>query len=69
VTPRIAASAWSTPRLRRGGSYFLTSHRWARREQVEAAYPQFAELLLYHVVQAAAVWLLYRGVRSWAESV
>lgn len=34
-----------TRRLRRGGSYFLTYHRWARREQVEAAYPQFAELL------------------------
>ena len=28
-----------------GGSYFLTYHRWARREQVEAAYPQFAEFL------------------------
>ncbi len=31
--------------LRRSGSYFLTYHRWARREQVEAAYPQFAEFL------------------------
>ena len=28
-----------------GGSYFLTCHRWARREQVERAYPQFAEFL------------------------
>jgi FAD/FMN-containing dehydrogenase len=28
-----------------GGSYFLTYHRWARREQVERAYPQFAEFL------------------------
>jgi FAD/FMN-containing dehydrogenase len=28
-----------------GGSYFLTYHRWARRQQVEAAYPQFAEFL------------------------
>ena len=27
------------------GSYFLTYHRWARRQQVEAAYPQFAEFL------------------------
>ena len=28
-----------------GGSYFLTYHRWARRDQVEAAHPQFAEFL------------------------
>lgn len=28
-----------------GGSYFLTYHRWALREQVERAYPQFAEFL------------------------
>lgn len=28
-----------------GGSYFLTYHRWAGREQVERAYPQFAEFL------------------------
>jgi FAD/FMN-containing dehydrogenase len=28
-----------------GGSYFLTYHRWARRTQVEQAYPQFAEFL------------------------
>jgi FAD/FMN-containing dehydrogenase len=27
------------------GSYYLTYHRWARREQVERCYPQFAELL------------------------
>jgi FAD/FMN-containing dehydrogenase len=31
--------------LARGGSYFLTYHRWARRDQVEAAYPQFAQFL------------------------
>ena len=31
--------------IRRGGSYFLTYHRHARREQVEAAYPRFAEFL------------------------
>ena len=29
----------------RGGSYFLTYHRWARRDQVEASYPQFAGFL------------------------
>jgi len=28
-----------------GGSYFLTYHRWARRDQVEQAYPQFREFL------------------------
>jgi FAD/FMN-containing dehydrogenase len=31
--------------IRRGGSYFLTYHRHARREQVEAAYPRFVEFL------------------------
>ncbi|MBW3593300.1 MAG: FAD-binding oxidoreductase, partial [Actinobacteria bacterium] len=29
----------------RGGSYFLTYHRWARRDQVEACYPQFLDFL------------------------
>jgi len=29
----------------RDGSYFLTYHRWARREQVEACYPQFREFM------------------------
>ncbi|HKR65677.1 MAG TPA: FAD-binding protein, partial [Thermoanaerobaculia bacterium] len=29
----------------RGGSYYLTYHRWARREQVERAYPQFRAFL------------------------
>lgn len=28
-----------------GGSYFLTYHRWATREQVERAHPRFAEFL------------------------
>lgn len=31
--------------LARGGSYFLTYHRWARRDQVDAAYPRFASFL------------------------
>ena len=31
--------------IRRGGSYFLTYHKWARREQVEACYPRFAKFL------------------------
>jgi FAD/FMN-containing dehydrogenase len=31
--------------LARGGSYFLTYHRWAHRRQVEAAYPRFGEFL------------------------
>ena len=28
-----------------GGSYYLTYHRWATREQVESCYPQFAQFL------------------------
>ncbi|MEW6681913.1 MAG: FAD-binding oxidoreductase [Nitrospirota bacterium] len=28
-----------------GGKYFLTYHRWATREQIEACYPQMAEFL------------------------
>jgi len=28
-----------------GGSYYLTYHRWARRDQVEACYPQMAAFL------------------------
>ncbi len=31
--------------IKRNGSYYLTYHRWARRDQVEACYPQFAEFL------------------------
>jgi FAD/FMN-containing dehydrogenase len=31
--------------IARGGSYYLTYHRWARRDQVVACYPQFAEFL------------------------
>jgi FAD/FMN-containing dehydrogenase len=31
--------------IRYGGSYYLTYHRYARREQVEACYPQFKEFL------------------------
>jgi FAD/FMN-containing dehydrogenase len=30
---------------RYGGSYYLTYHRWARRDQVEACYPQIREFL------------------------
>lgn len=30
---------------RRGGSYFLTYHRWADREQVEACHPRMVEFL------------------------
>ncbi len=29
----------------RGGSYFLTYHRWATREQVDDCYPQMADFL------------------------
>ena len=31
--------------LELGGSYYLTYHRWARKDQVLAAYPQFPEFL------------------------
>lgn len=31
--------------LDRGGSFYLTYHRWARRAQIEAAYPRFREFL------------------------
>ncbi len=31
--------------IRFGGSYFLTYHRWAEREQVESCYPQLPEFL------------------------
>jgi FAD/FMN-containing dehydrogenase len=31
--------------IERGGSYYLTYHRFAEREQVEECYPQFAEFL------------------------
>jgi len=30
---------------RRGGTYFLTYHRYARRDQVQSCYPQFARFL------------------------
>jgi FAD/FMN-containing dehydrogenase len=31
--------------IRRGGSYYLTHHKFATREQVKACYPQFPEFL------------------------
>jgi FAD/FMN-containing dehydrogenase len=31
--------------IRHGGSYYLTYHRWATREQVQTCYPQFAQFL------------------------
>ena len=31
--------------IRHGGSYYLTYHRWARRDQVERCYPQLPEFL------------------------
>jgi FAD/FMN-containing dehydrogenase len=31
--------------IRHGGSYYLTYHRFATREQVLACYPQFPEFL------------------------
>jgi FAD/FMN-containing dehydrogenase len=31
--------------IRHGGSYYLTYHRWARKDQVERCYPQMREFL------------------------
>ena len=31
--------------IERGGSYYLTYHRWARRDQIETCYPQLPEFL------------------------
>jgi hypothetical protein len=31
--------------IARGGSYFLTYHRWARPDQVAACYPQFSDFI------------------------
>jgi hypothetical protein len=31
--------------IQHGGSYYLTYHRWARRDQVERCYPQMREFL------------------------
>jgi FAD/FMN-containing dehydrogenase len=51
-----------------GGSYFLTYHRWARRDQVERAYPQFGEFLAAkerHDPEGrfqSEWWRWYRGV-------
>jgi FAD/FMN-containing dehydrogenase len=46
----IAASSAAFRRLidvaiERGGSYFLTYHRWATHEQIAACYPRFTEFL------------------------
>lgn len=31
--------------IQRNGSFYLTYHRWARRDQIEACYPKFVEFL------------------------
>ena len=31
--------------IRHGGSYYLTYHRWARKDQIERCYPQIREFL------------------------
>ena len=33
------------PAIERGGKYYLTYHRWARRDQVETCHPQFVDFL------------------------
>ena len=32
--------------IAQGGSYYLTYHRWARKDQVERCYPQLPEFLV-----------------------
>jgi FAD/FMN-containing dehydrogenase len=50
-TPERVASAADAFRalidlgIQHGGSYYLTYHRWARRDQIEQCYPQMPELL------------------------
>jgi FAD/FMN-containing dehydrogenase len=50
-TPQAIADAAETFRqlidlgLAHGGSYYLTYHRWARKDQVERSYPQMREFL------------------------
>jgi FAD/FMN-containing dehydrogenase len=50
-TPQAIADAAETFRqlidlgLAHGGSYYLTYHRWARKDQVERCYPQMSEFL------------------------
>ena len=50
-TPERVASAADAFRalidlgIQHGGSYYLTYHRWARRDQVERCYPQMREFL------------------------
>ena len=50
-TPEGVASAADAFRalidlaIQHGGSYYLTYHRWARRDQVERCYPQMPEFL------------------------
>jgi FAD/FMN-containing dehydrogenase len=50
-TPQAIADAAETFRqlidlgLAHGGSYYLTYHRWARKDQVERCYPQMREFL------------------------
>ncbi|WCE04641.1 FAD-binding oxidoreductase [Pseudoxanthomonas sp. JBR18] len=44
-TAAVAFRALIDDALWFGGSYYLTYHRWATREQVQAAHPRFAEFL------------------------
>jgi FAD/FMN-containing dehydrogenase len=57
---------------KRGGSYFLTYHKWASREQVEACYPRFVEFLrlkLKHDPQERFQSDWYRHYRSMFSDV
>jgi hypothetical protein len=52
TTPKINAAADAFRDLidvgiAHGGSYYLTYHRWARRDQLERCYPQMKEFLAF----------------------
>ena len=52
-TPKAIESASETFRqlidlgIEYGGSYYLTYHRWARKDQIERCYPQLREFLSF----------------------
>lgn len=51
--------------LERGGSFFLTYHRWATKEQMLKAYPQFPEFLKRKLAQDPAELFQSEWYRHW----
>ena len=46
---------------RRGGTYYLTYHRYSTREQVERCYPKFAEFLRLKKTYGKCLFLIVSG--------